>query len=90
LTKGDSRIVSFTWVRNVGDFVFVAEVDPNNEVRELDEDNNLYDSEVITIEALGSGGSGGEEDEGFLGLPSLSPLAPLALLGAVALLRRRL
>ena len=90
LGRGDSRIVSFTWVRNVGDFVFVAEVDPNNEVRELDEDNNLYDSEVITIEALGSGGSSGEEDEGFLGLPSLSPLAPLALLGAVALLRRRL
>ena len=90
LGRGDSRIVSFTWVRNVGDFVFVAEVDPNNEVRELDEDNNLYDSEVITIEALGSGGSGGEEDEGLLGLPSLSPLAPLALLGAVALLRRRL
>ena len=57
--------------------------------RSLDEDNNLYDSEVITIEALGSGGGSEEEDEGFLGLPSLSPLAPLALLGAVALLRRR-
>ena len=89
LGRGDSRIVSFTWVRNVGDFVFVAEVDPDNKVRELDEDNNLYDSEVITIEALGSGGGSVEEDEGFLGLPSLSPLAPLALLGAVALLRRR-
>ena len=89
LGRGDSRIVSFTWVRNVGDFIFVAEVDPDNKVRELDEDNNLYDSEVITIEALGSGGGGEEEDKGFLGLPSLSPLAPLALLGAVALLRRR-
>ena len=74
-----------------GEFIFVAEVDPNNKVREIDEINNVYASDVEEFGDVSTGGTdnGDEEGGGLFGIPSISGLAALSLLGTVALLRRR-
>ncbi|OIR09406.1 MAG: hypothetical protein BEU05_02730 [Marine Group III euryarchaeote CG-Bathy2] len=91
LSRGSSWSLTFTWAREKGEFIFVAEVDPNNKVREINEINNVYASDVEEFGDVSTGGTdnGGEEDGGLFGIPSISGLAALSLLGTVALLRRR-
>jgi uncharacterized protein (TIGR03382 family) len=91
LSRGSSWSLTFTWAREKGEFIFVAEVDPNNKVREIDEINNVYASDVEEFGDVSTGGTdnGDEEGGGLFGIPSISGLAALSLLGTVALLRRR-
>ena len=47
LAKGDSDSISFTWAVKNGDFIFVAILDPDDTIKEVDETNNsclLYTS----------------------------------------------
>ena len=89
LLKGDSRPISFTWaIRNTeGSYIFVATVDPDNEIREINEIDNAYPSQEVTFGSTTTTGPE-EDDEGGL-LPAPSIVSALALLGMVALNRRR-
>ena len=87
ILRGDSRPVSFTWAVKNGDFIFVAVLDPDDKVKEVDESDNSYPSLQITFGDSGPAVVDDEEDEGLLPAPSL--FSALALIGVVALLRRR-
>jgi len=91
LSRGSSWSLTFTWAREKGEFIFVAEVDPNDRVREIDEGNNIYPSSKEEFGDVSTGGTGDDEEEGggLFGIPSISGLAALSLLGTIALLRRR-
>ena len=87
ILRGDSRPVSFTWAVKNGDFIFVAVLDPDNIVKEVNEDDNSYPSLMTTFGASGPTVTEKEEDDGLLPAPSL--ITALSLIGVVALLRRR-
>ena len=89
--RGDSRPISFTWaIKNPeGSYIFVATVDPDNEIREIDEDLNSYPSIEVTFGSVTTN-TAEEEDEGGLSfLPAPSIVSAIALLGLIALARRR-
>jgi hypothetical protein len=87
ILRGDSRPVSFTWAVKNGDFIFVAVLDPDDNVKEVNEDDNSYPSLMTTFGASGPTVTEKEEDDGLLPAPSL--ITALSLIGVVALLRRR-
>ena len=74
------------FMRN-GDFIFVAVLDPDDKVKEVNEDDNSFPSKSVTFGASGPVVTEKEEDDGLLPAPSL--VTALSLIGVVALLRRR-
>ena len=86
--KGDSRPVSFTWAVKNGDYIFVAVLDPDDKIKEVNEADNAYPSLKTTFGASGPTVTEEEEDEGLLPAPSI--VAALGIVGAVALSRRRI
>ena len=89
ILRGDSRPISFTWAVSNGDYIFVAVVDPDNKVKEINEADNSYPSLLTTFSPSGTVDAGGDEDEGLLGLPSISVTIAMSIFGLVALARRR-
>ena len=87
ILRGDSRPVSFTWAVKNGDFIFVAVLDPDDKVKEVNEDDNSYPSLLTTFGDSGPTVTDKEEDDGLLPAPSL--ITALSLIGVVALSRRR-
>ena len=85
--RGDSRPVSFTWAVKNGDYIFVAVLDPDDKVKEVNEDDNSYPSLKITFGITGPAVTEEEEDDGLLPAPSI--VAALAMICIVALSRRR-
>ena len=70
-----------------GDFIFVAVLDPDDNVKEVNEDDNSYPSLLTTFGDSGPTVTDKEEDDGLLPAPSL--ITALSLIGVVALSRRR-
>ena len=89
LLKGDSRPISFTWAVKNGDYIFVAIVDPDNQVKEINEMDNEFPSLEVTFSDSTSTGPTDEEDEGLFGLPAPSIVVAMGMFGLVALARRR-
>jgi len=89
LLKGDSRPISFTWAVKNGDYIFVAVVDPDNQVKEINEMDNEFPSLEVTFGESTSTGPIDEEDEGLFGLPAPSIVVAMGMVGLVALARRR-
>jgi hypothetical protein len=89
LLKGDSRPISFTWAVKNGDYIFVAVVDPDNQVKEINEIDNEFPSQDVTFGGSTSVDPTNEEDEGLFGLPAPSMAIAMGMLGLVALARRR-
>ena len=89
LLKGDSRPISFTWAVKKGDFIFVAVVDPDNLVKEINELDNSFPSLETTFGDTTVTGPDEDEDEGLFGLPAPSMIAAMGMVGLVALARRR-
>ena len=89
LLKGDSRPISFTWAVKNGDYIFVAVVDPDNQVKEINEMDNEFPSLEVTFGESTSTGPTDEEDEGLFGLPAPSIVVAMGMVGLVALARRR-
>ena len=87
ILRGDSRPVSFTWAVKTGEFIFVAQLDPDDKVKEVNEDDNTYPSLEVTFGDSGPTVTDEEEDEGLLPAPSI--LTALVMVGIVALSRRR-
>jgi len=89
LLKGDSRPISFTWAVKNGDYIFVAVVDPDNQVKEINEMDNEFPSLEVSFGGPTSTVPTDEEDEGLFGLPAPSIVLAMAMVGLVALARRR-
>ena len=89
LLKGDSRPISFTWAVKNGDYIFVAVVDPDNQVKEINEMDNEFPSLEVAFGGPTSTGPTDEEDEGLFGLPAPSIVVAMGMVGLVALARRR-
>ena len=89
LLKGDSRPISFTWAVKNGDYIFVAILDPDNQVKEINEMDNEFPSLEVTFKDSTSTGPTDEEDEGLFGLPAPSIVVAMGMFGLVALVRRR-
>ena len=87
ILRGDSRPVSFTWAVKNGDYIFVAVLDPDDKVKEVNEDDNAYPSLQITFGITGPDVTEEEEDDGLLPAPSI--VVALAMVCIVALSRRR-
>ena len=87
--RGDSRAVSFTWAVKDGNYIFVAILDPDDLVKEVDETDNTFPSKEQTFGASNVANLDEEEDDGGL-LPAPSMLAALAIFSMVALIRRRI
>ena len=88
ILKGDSRPVSFTWAVKNGDYIFVAVLDPDDKIKEVNEADNAYPSLKTTFGTSGPAVTEEEDDEGLL--PSPSIVAALGIIGLVALSRRRI
>ena len=89
ILRGDSRPISFTWAVSNGDYIFVAVVDPENKVKEINEADNSYPSLLTNFGISEVIDDAEEEDEGLLGLPSISVTIAMSIFGLVALARRR-
>jgi hypothetical protein len=89
LLKGDSRPISFTWAVKNGAFIFVAVVDPDNQVKEINELDNSFPSLEVTFGDTTTVGPSEEEDEGLFGLPAPTFIVVMGIIGLVALTRRR-
>ena len=89
LLKGDSRPISFTWAVKNGDYIFVAVVDPDNQVKEINEMDNEFPSLEVSFGGPTSTVPTDEEDEGLFGLPAPSIVLAMAMVGLVALARRK-
>ncbi len=92
LMKKEDRQISFTWaIKNTqGSYVFVATVDPDDEIRELNEGDNVYPSLEINFGDSDALIDTEDEDGGLLeSLPGLSMFTAISLIGIVALARRR-
>ena len=89
ILRGDSRPISFTWAVSNGDYIFVAVVDPDNKVKEINEADNSYPSLLTNFAPSGTVDAGEDDDEGLLGLPSISVTIAMSIFGLVALARRR-
>ena len=87
ILRGDSRPVSFTWAVKNGDYIFVAVLDPDDKVKEVNEDDNAYPSLETTFGTTGPEVTEEEEDDSLLPAPSI--VTALVLIGMVALSRRR-
>ena len=72
-----------------GDYIFVAVVDPDNQVKEINEMDNEFPSLEVAFGGPTSTGPTDEEDEGLFGLPAPSIVLAMAMVGLVALARRR-
>jgi len=89
LIRGDSRSVSFTWAVSDGSYIFVAMIDPEDLVKEVDESDNTFPSKEETFGASNTANlDDEEEDEGLLPAPSIA--AALVVFSIVALVRRRI
>jgi hypothetical protein len=84
---GDPRQISFTWAIKNGDYIFVAIVDPDDNIRERDESDNSYPSKLTTFGDKVVDNQSDEEDEGLL--PALSFVVVFVLISLTAFLRRR-
>ena len=89
LIRGDSRAVSFTWAVKDGNYIFVAILDPEDLIKEVDEADNTFPSKEQTFGASNVANLDEEEDDGGL-LPAPSMLAALVIFSMVALIRRRI
>ena len=89
LIRGDSRAVSFTWAVKDGNYIFVAILDPEDLIKEVDEADNTFPSKEQTFGASNVANLDEEEDDGGL-LPAPSMLAALVTFSMVALIRRRI
>jgi len=91
ILRGDSRSISFTWaIKNTGvPYIFVATIDPDDEIREINEIDNSYPSIEVTFGGTTSTDSTDGEDEGLFGLPAPSIVVAMGMVGLVALARRR-
>ena len=89
LIRGDSRSVSFTWAVKDGSYIFVAIIDPEDNIKEVDESDNIFPSKEETFGASNTANLDEEEEEDGL-LPAPSIAAALAIFGMVALIRRRI
>ena len=89
ILRGDSRPISFTWAVSNGDYIFVAVVDPDNKVKEINEADNSYPSLLTNFAPSGTVDAGEDDDEGLLGLPSISVTIAMSIFGIVALASRR-
>ena len=89
LIRGDSRAVSFTWAVKDGNYIFVAILDPEDLIKEVDEADNTFPSKEQTFGASNVANLDEEEDDGGL-LPAPSLLAALVIFSMVALIRRRI
>ena len=89
LIRGDSRAVSFTWAVKDGNYIFVAILDPEDLIKEVDEADNTFPSKEQTFGASSVANLDEEEDDGGL-LPAPSLLAALVIFSMVALIRRRI
>ncbi len=89
LLRGDSKSVSFTWAVKDGSYIFVAIIDPDDLVKEVDEADNTFPSKEQTFgDSNVANLDDDEEDEGLLPAPSL--VVVLAIFSMVALIRRRI
>jgi len=89
LLRGDSKSVSFTWATKDGSYIFVAIIDPDDLVKEVDEADNAFPSKEQTFGASNVADlDDEEEDEGLLPAPSI--VAALTIFSMVALIRRRI
>ena len=88
LLKKDSRSVSFTWATKDGSYIFVAIIDPDDVIKEVNENDNIVPSKEQVFGQQTSTVDEEEEDEGLL--PSLSLLAVVSIFGLIALVRRRI
>jgi len=53
ILRGDSRPISFTWdIISSGDYIFVAVVDPDNLINEINENDNIYPSILTHFETI--------------------------------------
>ena len=89
LIRGDSRAVSFTWAVKDGNYIFVAILDPEDLIKEVDEADNTFPSKEQTFGASNVANLDEEEDDGGL-LPAPSLLAALVIFSMVSLIRRRI
>ena len=81
--------VQWTWAVKDGSYIFVAIIDPEDLVKEVDEADNTFPSKEETFGASNVANIDEEEDDGGL-LPAPSLLAALAIFSMVALSRRRI
>ena len=51
ITKGDSSKLDFTWAVNDGKYIFVAIIDPEDLIKEVDESDNTFPSKEETFGA---------------------------------------
>ena len=89
LLRGDSKSVSFTWATKDGSYIFVAIIDPEDLVKEVDEADNMFPSKEQTFGASNVADLDDEEEDGGL-LPAPSLVAALTIFSMVALIRRRI
>jgi len=89
LLRGDSKSVSFTWAVKDGSYIFVAIIDPDDLVKEVDEADNTFPSKEQTFGDSNVANLDDDDDDGGL-LPAPSLLAALAIFSMVALIRRRI
>ena len=88
LLKEDSRSVSFTWATKDGSYIFVAIIDPEDVIKEVNEKDNIVPSKEQVFGQQTSTVEDEEEDEGLLS--SLSLLVVISLFGLIASVRRRI
>jgi len=89
LVRGDSRSVSFTWAVKDGSYIFVAIIDPDDLIKEVDESDNTFPSKEETFGASNTADVDDDDDDGGL-LPATSLIAVLSIFSMVALIRRRI
>ncbi len=89
LMRGDSKSISFTWAVKDGSYIFVAIIDPDDLIKEVDETDNTFPSKEESFGASNVANIDDEEEDGGL-LPAPSLLAALSIFSIVALIRRRI
>ena len=92
LLRGDTRSVPFTWAIKDGSYIFVAIIDPDDLIKEIDESDNTFPSKEETFGGSNTENLDDDDDDssGLLGLPSTSLIAALSIFSMVALIRRRI
>jgi len=87
--RGDSDSISFTWATKDGSYIFVAIVDPDDLIKEINENDNIVPSKEEKFGDAVVAPIDDDDDDGGL-LPSPSVVIVLAILGSVSLIRRRI
>ena len=89
LMRGDSDSISFTWATKDGSYIFVAIVDPDDLIKEVNENDNIVPSKEEKFGDAVVAPLDDDDDDGGL-LPSPSVVIVLAIFGSVSLIRRRI